>query len=136
MKSPTRFRILYRTLHEVVTTVPFGSQSGKRSLCDKCLGSLRQEANPTLHHAGSLRQTGAGASIPRRSSKLFRHTRHLATVSTGTNLFFPDPWPWVLDKKLIPTSANSDSRGPLDEYDNRVRSHQLRDDEHQRGATC
>lgn len=34
---------------------------------------------------------------------------------------------------LISGVANPDAWGPLNEYDERVHSHQLREDEHQRG---
>jgi len=45
--------------------------------------------------------------------------------------------PGFVAQELIPPSVNPDSRGPLEEYDDRVHSRQLRDDEHQRGTiTC
>lgn len=39
-------------------------------------------------------------------------------------------------KALTTGLANPDQWGPLDEYDERVHSRRLRDDEHQRGEYC
>ena len=55
----------------------------------------------------------------------------MATVSHGTYAKVADQWsPSVLMFGL----ANPDAWGPLNEYDARVHSHQLRKDEHQRGT--
>lgn len=53
--------------------------------------------------------------------------RSLETVRNGTN-------GWSNAEELVDKSAvNPDDRGPLIEYDERVASGRLRDDEHQRG---
>lgn len=61
-----------------------------------------------------------------------RFTRHLATVSNGENMSSQvSATQW--ESMLTQVAVNPSSVGPLEEYDERVHSHRLRDDEHQRG---
>lgn len=61
-----------------------------------------------------------------------RFTRHLATVSNGENMS-PQVSITQWESVLTQVAVNPSSTGPLEEYDERVHSHRLRDDEHQRG---
>lgn len=79
--------------------------------------------------------------------EIIMHCERVATRSGGTRLramvcfcesYFP---PRFRKKRFSPTdyslkktvAVDPDEWGPLDEYDERVHSHKLRDDEHQRG---
>ena len=136
MKLPIRYTTLSNTLHEVITPIHPTFSSRRPLLCVSCLRSRRRGTPQRRHEAFSVRKGGSVESVRRFSSKRLQHVRHLATVSNGTNLFLSIHSPRPIAKVLILRPVNPESRGPLDEYDDRVRSHQLRDDEHQRGVAC
>lgn len=82
------------------------SKLGRR-LCINCCQNILLPARWRYRELDSLKHTTSGAVAGRKSEP---HIRSLATVSHSN----PDNW------------------GPIQEYDERVHSRQLRDDEHQR----
>lgn len=56
--------------------------------------------------------------------------RTFATVKNGT------PTARAIGKEADELTENSDDRGPIKEYDDRVAAGRLRDDDHQRGEQC
>ena len=78
-----------------------------------------------------FQQIGVECDFPLRSSPVSNSSRQMVTVSHSMYAKVPDRWLYSI---LMFGLANPDAWGPLNEYDERVHSHQLREDEHQRGT--
>ena len=98
----------------------------RRAICSECIHAFGGIQRPT-----SSKRTSR-SSLPRcfslaqvRKPPLIRR---MATVSDGTLHILHI----YLNGELMIDPVNPDSRGPLDEYDERVHSRRLREDEHQR----
>ena len=103
--------------------------TSRRYLCSQCFEYFRKQ-NPSGPHPGwNLRQSRARGRHSVLHALLLGQRRRLATVSHGEyvrNLI-------LRSYVLIGFPENPDAWGPLNEYDERVHSHRLREDEHQRG---
>ena len=111
--------------------VSYTINSRWHSLCVALLRSLRKQQSLCWENVRPSQQVGVGCDPRFRSSLIFNSSRQMATVSHSTYAKLAVQWCFSV---LIFGLANPDAWGPLNEYDERVHSHQLREDEHQRGT--
>ena len=139
--SPTRNFLLNLLVEEPARTL------ARRPLCRKCLHTLRSNdahSQKIARISGTCTPTNGAVSScafwhaeTRRRRPAVSQLRSLATVREGP--FFQllqNSSMWTLDTVKDPLMhvAVPKSSGPLEEYDERVHSRRLRDDEHQRCA--
>lgn len=98
-----------------------------------CPQPLALAATPKQHH--HARAISRARWVRRRSGLILLncpYVRRHATVSNCAQRASMISHSRVsVDSSIV----NHDTWGPMDEYDKRVHSHQLRDDDHQRGST-
>ena len=111
--------------------VPYTANSRWHSSCEALPRSSRRAQSLRWKDARPLLQTRVVCDSPLQSSLVSNSSRQMATVSHSMYAKVPDQW---CSSVLMLGLANPDAWGPLNEYDERVHSHQLREDEHQRGT--
>ena len=111
--------------------VPYTITSRWHSLCDALQRRFRRRQSLRWKNAWLLQRIAVGRDFPVRSSRVSNSSRPMATVSHSMYAMVPDTWS---SSVLMFGLANPDAWGPLNEYDERVHSHRLREDEHQRGT--
>lgn len=100
-----------------------------RRLCYGCIRHCSSTGASLQYDVGRPRGWYSGKP-PQSARQGHRNRRNLTTVSNGvmTSRCIG------VEKHLLTTNtANPDAWGPLNEYDERIHSRQLKDDEHQRG---
>ena len=101
-----------------------------------CVGCLRQGKRwaSTQGPRLSIRRASQRSERPiRLLSNTKRHSRRLATVSNSETRQ-QDGFTTPTTHSLVSPKVDIEPSGPMAEYDERVHSHRLRDDEHQRGV--
>ncbi|CZS91340.1 hypothetical protein WAI453_003609 [Rhynchosporium graminicola] len=101
----------------VVLRAVGGASSGRRGICVRCHQEWSEPCNSQRETRYARRQTVSGSDARRRA-------------------MFTLPAPFIAGQRrafATVKNVNPDDRGPLMEYDDRVDSGRLRNDEHQRG---
>ena len=105
----------------------------KRKFCLDCSRQLGLTAAVRLRDARfRVRETPHLDRLSRSFRRYSQSVRRLATVSNGDEPFVQ--FPGMINLSWQSATANPDAWGPLDEYNERIHTGQLRDDEHQRGT--
>jgi hypothetical protein len=144
VSAPTRNLLLNLLLEERAGTL------ARRPLCRQCLQTLRANAGilqkisryPAARpRRNPILSCGFWHEETRRRRPAVLQTRSLATVREGTLFRLPElirtnsprsPLKLWVKKDALTRDVVPQSLGPLEEYDERVHSRRLRDDEHQR----
>ncbi len=134
-----------RNLFETILLDSYATSPTRRTLCKRCLHTLRN-SNGNLQGIKRLPRARPDNGSPlvacswhKEPRRRVSQTRSLATVREGMRLSAPRLAAASLASvQKLRRQTITDSRiapkhhGPLDEYDERVHSRRLRDDEHQR----
>ena len=104
-----------------------------RTVCVRCLRQNKRWASTRVPRLS----TGRASPWFRRPIRLLSstkgHSRQLAIVSNGETRQ-QDVFTTPTTHSLVSPKVDPERRGPMAEYDERVHSRRLRDDEHQRGV--
>ena len=121
--------MLRRIFHNLRPSKTSKRQTRQYGICAECMRTISGRTAYQRSGAEIRKRISMLRQLAKPLSRIYISTRHMATVSDGmVNHLGCKVIGYGLTNMVVP-----ETRGPMQEYEERVHSRVLRDDEHQRG---